>query len=252
MALNTVFSQSMTQLRLRLRLASSAIVLLLLGGCATAPSHLQAPSADAPGIKQVRADAEANLNKSVRWGGTVAGIQNLNGQTRVEVIAKPLLRNGAPDSNQVSQGRFIAVFDEFLDPSDYKKDSPLTVVGVVTGTELGKVGEAEYDFPQVQATAHQLWTGNNSRFARRSDYGYANSYYGYRPYGLRGHFGFGFGHRGFGHFGYGHRGFGRHGFRHGFGIGFGGRYYRNSGFYGLRASSLHFNYGHRRGSRFRR
>lgn len=241
MTLKSVFPQLTIQSPARLVFA--AFTLLLLGGCATAPSQLQAPSVDAPGIKQVRADAESNLNKSVRWGGTVAGVQNLDGQTRVEIIAKPLLRNGEPDSRQASEGRFIAVFDGFLEPSDYKKNSTLTVVGVVTGTELGKVGEAEYDFPQVQATAHQLWTANNRRFARRSEYGYANSYYAYRPYGHRGF------RRGFGH-GFG-RGFGRYG--HGFGGRLalnGGRYHRNSGFYGLWVPSLHFNYGHRRGSRF--
>lgn len=224
MALKSVLSQNRLQSinTSCLRFALAATVLLLLGGCVSTPSQLQAP-VSAPDIKQVRADAEANLNKSVRWGGIVAGVQNLDGQTRIELIAKPLLRNGEPDSRQVSQGRFVAVFDEFLDPSDYKKNSTLTVVGVVTGTELGKVGEAEYDFPRLQATAHQLWSSENTRFARRAEYGYANSHYGVWPYGYSHH--------------------GRYGFSHG------RHHHRHSPFYDWWIPGLFFNYSHHRGSR---
>ncbi len=211
MRLVPLFSNSQQSRLKQLQLLLGALCLLVLSGCVTAPANLQAPSVDSPGIQQVRADAEANLNKSVRWGGTVVGVQNLQGETRVEIIAKPLYRNGQPNTRDASQGRFIAVFDKFLEPSDYKTNSAITVVGVVTGTELGKVGEAEYDFPRVQATASQLWQpqSGNSRFARRSEYGYGPAY----------------GHYGFRHHGYG-RGYGRYGR-----YGYGSRHHRYSPFY---------------------
>ncbi len=233
MAMNPVFYQ--TKIRSHTGLLISALALLLLGGCATAPSQLQVPSG-APGVQQVRANVEANLNKSVRWGGTVAGVQNLDGQTRIEVIAKPLLRNGQPDNRQASQGRFVAVFDGFLEPSDFQANKSVTIVGVVTGSELGKVGEAEYDFPRLKATGHQLWSAENTRFARRSEVGYG--YYGSPYIAFSSH------RRGFGH-GFG-RGFGRYG--RGYGYGLGGRYSRHSAFYDWWVPSLFFSYGHRRGS----
>ena len=212
MRLNPLFYTSklplQKQLQQRLQLVLASCVLLLLGGCVTTPANLQAPAGDSPAIQQVRADAEANLNKSVRWGGTVVGVQNLQSETRVEIIAKPLFRNGQPNSREISQGRFIAVFDKFLDPEDYKKDSEITVVGVVSGTEPGKVGEAEYDFPRVQASASQLWQSRNSRFARRSEYGYGPTY----------------GHYGFLHHGYGY--YGHHGR-----YGYGSHHHRDSPFY---------------------
>lgn len=213
MRLNPLLSNSLPlrierikRIKQPLQFVVAGVCLLLLAGCVTTPANLQSPSSDSPGVQQVRANAEANLNKSVRWGGTIVGVQNLQGETRIEVIGKPLFRNGQPDSREVSQGRFIAVFDKFLDPADYKKDSAITIVGVVTGTELGKVGEAEYDFPRVQATASQLWQRQNSRFARRSEYGYGPAY----------------GPVGFHHHGYA-RGYGRYSY--------GSRYHHNSAFY---------------------
>lgn len=153
---------------------------LALGGCVVAPTELQRPSADSPGIASVRANTSANLNKSVRWGGTVVGIENLENQTRLEVIARPLFRHGRPDAQRASQGRFIATFDGFLDPADYTKNREITIVGVVTGSEAGKVGQADYEFPNVQATGHKLWPGYNARFAERARYAEAGGHYGYR------------------------------------------------------------------------
>ena len=228
------------QLPVSMRLLATDPKRILLRDQNPAKPQLQVPSADSPGIQQVRADTEANLNKSVRWGGTVVGVKNLDGETRVEVIAKPLFRDGQPDNRQASEGRFIAVFDQFLDPSDYKKDSAITVVGVVTGSEVGQIGEAQYDFPQVQTTAHQLWQRGNERFARRSQYGYG---YGYR--GPR----YGFHNRGF------RRGYGRYGYGNRYAL-YGGRHHRYSPFYdwwvpGLVWSVYGNHHGYYRGSRVR-
>lgn len=189
---------------------------LLLGGCATtATQQLPAPAAGSPNVQQVRADSDANLFKTVRWGGTIVDVKNKNGETRVEIIAQPLRRSGQPDFRQASDGRFIAVFDQFLEPTDYKVNSQITVFGLVNGKETGKIGEAEYEYPVVEISDHQLWQGRNARYAGRSH----NKYGGYQ------------GHRGYGHNSY-YGGFtprlsislgGRHG-RFGSRIGFGGHF----------------------------
>jgi len=173
------------------RLKYLAVPLLLgLGGCVVTPPELRSTGANTTPLKAIeasRSEVASDLDKQVRWGGTVARVENLDGETRVEIIAKPLYRYGRPDSQRVSQGRFIASFNQFLDPADYRKDREITVVGTITSIEDGKVGQADYQFPVVQASAHELWNDtSNSRFAQRRAL-YHNGYgrwYDPHPYGF--------------------------------------------------------------------
>jgi len=164
-----------------------AFAALFLSGCATTAHQLPAPAGGTVGVQQVRVDAQANVNKSVRWGGMIVDVENTNGESRVEIVAQPLLRDGQPDFRQASEGRFIAVFDQFLEPNDYKTSSQITVLGVITGTETGEIGQADYEYPVVGVTDHQLWRTDNRRYAGNR-YGGHNSYYGRS--GFYGHNGF--------------------------------------------------------------
>lgn len=165
-----------------------ALFLLNLAGCVSTPNQLR-HSDDRSGynatpLNAVQSDAAANLDKEVRWGGTVVSVENLKGESRIEIIARPLYRYGRPDVDRVSEGRFIASFDEFLDPADYAQGREITVVGTIGGVEYGKVGQADYKYPLVQASAHQLWDAvSSSRFAQRRAFhnaGYSRGYSRYR------------------------------------------------------------------------
>ncbi|RFA24798.1 hypothetical protein CAI21_20225 [Alkalilimnicola ehrlichii] len=134
------------------------ILLLILAGCATTiPDGVRRAPPDAPDLRNVRSDPDAYAGAEVRWGGTIAGIDNRATQTCVEVVGRELQRNGRPFEDDRSQGRFMACVDDFLDPEIYQQGRQLTVRGVIEGVETHTVGAYPYRYPVVRVSAYQLW-----------------------------------------------------------------------------------------------
>jgi len=125
-------------------------------GCASKPSkpEIPVPTLD---IKSVLDSPEQHVGQRVRWGGTIAKVKNKAKTTLVEVVSRKLGKKGRPESSDETAGRFIAVFDEFLDPGVYTKGRQITVHGVVAGTQNGKIGDYVYTYPKVTADTHTLW-----------------------------------------------------------------------------------------------
>lgn len=144
------------------RRCSAVAVLLsafsLLWGCAALPETVDGPvSEDAPGITEARVSPDRHQGKTVRWGGSIAGVENRSDHTLVEVVARPLQSSGRPRSDTDSDGRFLVVIDEFLDPAVYEKGRLITVLGNLDGVENRKVGDYDYPYPVVRARGHELW-----------------------------------------------------------------------------------------------
>lgn len=157
------------------RLAKLCLTLpgsLLLAACSSAGLL---PSADDMSVsritvQQAQADkglliregmsfAEKIENKVVRWGGTIAQVHNLaDSKTAVELVARPLNRFGRPIHNDRSAGRFLAVFDVFLDPEIVKSGRDMTVVGPLQHRYQGLVGQSEYTFPVVAVINNRYWS----------------------------------------------------------------------------------------------
>jgi len=96
--------------------------------------------------------------KSVRWGGTIARIENRPDKlTVLEIVARPLRSNGRPLHNDSTSGRYIALVKQFLDPVIVKVGRDITVVGPITHRQSGKVGETDYVFPIVAAESYKYW-----------------------------------------------------------------------------------------------
>jgi outer membrane lipoprotein len=132
--------------------------LLLLYGCASSvPSVIRTQPANNPSVTQVRDDVDTFLDTQIRWGGTIADVQNLKSETLVEIVARELQSNGRPKSNDQSEGRFQARIDGFLDPEIYEKGRALTVVGIIEGDHLGEIGEHPYRYPLVNVNDYYLW-----------------------------------------------------------------------------------------------
>lgn len=130
---------------------------LWLAGCSNIPETISdAPPGD-PTLGQVRAEPEKYQGAEVRWGGTIYKIDNLEEGTRMEIIARRLYGNGEPRNEDSSSGRFIALFDHFIDPAIYTINRTITVHGHVVGSEEGKVGNYPYQYPIVQTDQHRLW-----------------------------------------------------------------------------------------------
>jgi len=132
------------------------LVLLALGlaGCTTQPI---VPDAVSPSVSELQMKPPLSATR-VTWGGTIAGIRNTEaGGTVIEVVARPLKRNGRPLRNDVTSGRFLAEVSEFLDPIIVVVGRDLTVNGGVEEIRDGKIGEASYRFPVVQVSDYRYW-----------------------------------------------------------------------------------------------
>ncbi|MCK8516589.1 Slp family lipoprotein [Methylonatrum kenyense] len=130
----------------------------LLCACAAMPEALDVElAADPPSLEQARHQPDAVKDASVRFGGQIAAVENRSDTTLIEVVGRDLRRDGRPVGDSTSRGRFLAVFEDFLDPAVYEEGRQITVVGTLDGTEARKVGEHDYPYPRVRVQGHHLW-----------------------------------------------------------------------------------------------
>lgn len=148
------------------------------------------------GVGDVRTNIDQYVGTNVRWGGSIASVQNKKNETWVELVGRPLGSYGEPQNSDQSQGRFIVRINEFLDPAIYKEGRRMTIYGVVDGRVEGFIDEHPYTYPLVTAGTYYLWDEYASRRYYYPDYYYPYSYY---PFSYH----FGYYHWPYRRFGYG-------------------------------------------------
>jgi outer membrane lipoprotein len=129
--------------------------LILLAACAGGP---QTSPNRGPEPAQAAAEPERWRGRQVIWVGTLVAVHNLADSSRLEVLAYPRRSNGDPDLDSAPLGRFVASYPGYLEPLDYAPGRQLSVRGRLAGSETGTVGEAQYDYPLVEAAQLQLLT----------------------------------------------------------------------------------------------
>ena len=140
------------------RILSLIFLATLLSACASGiPENIRTPPPGSPNVAQVRSNVQQYVGTKVRWGGVIAKVDNEKSRTLVEIVSRPLNGDGRPKQTNTTEGRFIAVFNHFLDPSIYAKDRELTVVGTLTGEETRTIGQYPYRYPMVAVQESYLW-----------------------------------------------------------------------------------------------
>lgn len=130
----------------------------LLAGCASSvPPTIRTAPPGSPELAQARADVERFIGAQVRWGGTIAAVENRSSETWIQVVGRELGSNGRPRESDRSAGRFIARSQGFLDPEIYAKGRLLTVFGTVTGQMTRNIGDYSYQLPVVRVESLHLW-----------------------------------------------------------------------------------------------
>lgn len=128
---------------------------VLLHGCATPLDIGAADRKLTP--QQALAEIETVRNHTVAWGGVIVSAKNLADKTQFEILAYPLDENNRPNHAATPLGRFLAYHAGFLETTDYKVGRLVTVIGTLTETRTGNVGEAQYIYPVITATRIHLW-----------------------------------------------------------------------------------------------
>ncbi len=138
--------------------AAGALLAVALNGCAPAPIYTTTGPTTAATPTTVAQSPGQFVNAQVVWGGRIVQVRNLADRSEVEILAYALDRSQRPQANDVGSGRFIARLSGYAEPLDYPAGALITVLGTLDGTRAGKVGAADYVFPQVKVSRAHVWT----------------------------------------------------------------------------------------------
>lgn len=131
---------------------------LFVASCATGlPPLISEPAADDPGLLAAQKEGDAYVGRQVRWGGTIATIENKESETWVEIVARALRRYGQPYESDKSIGRFIARVNGFLDPAIFSAGRQITISGKLEKSVIRPIGEFTYLYPVVDVDSYYLW-----------------------------------------------------------------------------------------------
>ena len=140
--------------------------------------------------------APANyVGRVIMAGGVVISAKRTKDQTEIEILQLPA-EGGEPSTTDRlrSEGRFLAVREEFLDPATVPPGTPITVIGVVSGSTSRPLDDSEYNYPVLDIKHLIDWSTVASQRTGESAAAFYGPYYspfGYwgRPYGYYPHFG---------------------------------------------------------------
>jgi outer membrane lipoprotein len=132
-------------------------VLLLASGCAVMSEGLRREAEKDLSFTEVFKDPDLHKGKIVIWGGMIVDSKNTKDGTLLEVVRKPLDMVGEPRDVDQSGGRFLALYDGFLDVAIYAKGREVTVGGVVEGKRVMPLGEIRYTYPVIHVKEIYLW-----------------------------------------------------------------------------------------------
>lgn len=120
-------------------------LILLLSGCAHVISKdLRTKSDLSLTLAQVRQSPEASRGKLVVWDGEIIEASNQEaGTTQIQVFQRPLGWRGEPKETTYSEGRFLVLADNYLDPDVFRRGRRITVAGKIIGEEAKPLGEME-------------------------------------------------------------------------------------------------------------
>jgi outer membrane lipoprotein len=137
----------------RFPLLPIAAALLTVAGCATVPKPLQGDFVSDSPAGTVPPDGAR-----VRWGGTILSVEPKPGITCFQILARDLGETARPRlTRDHAEGRFLACRNGFYDPAIFERGREVTVTGNVSGNEIRKVGDYDYQLPRIAADTVYLW-----------------------------------------------------------------------------------------------
>lgn len=135
----------------------AAAVALMLSGCVTVPDAIKGSSpTPQQDLARVMNAPQLYVGQEARFGGKVVDVQNQQGKTRLEIATVSLDSGARPVLGEVSRGRILADVNGFLDPVDFRGQL-VTVVGTISGSVDGKIGNTPYKFMLMNVTGYKRW-----------------------------------------------------------------------------------------------
>jgi outer membrane lipoprotein len=126
-----------------------AAVFLALPGCADRGLFSATQSQDAIRVEfeDLRQSPQNHLGKKIILGGVIVKTTNTAEGTLIEIYQTRLDSSGTPVEVDISQGRFLGLYEGFLDSKIYRPDRKITVLGLAQGEKTLKLDEIDYRYP---------------------------------------------------------------------------------------------------------
>jgi outer membrane lipoprotein len=138
------------------------IGILLVSGCSSGPQVIP-PELDphidrSLSFPQLRSTADQYRGHTVLLGGEVLAAKRLENGTQLEILQLPVEEDDPPaERRSDSQGRFLAVARDSLDPASLPPGTRVTVIGEVTGDVVQRLDESEYRYPTLELKHLHVW-----------------------------------------------------------------------------------------------
>ncbi|MBH0201768.1 MAG: Slp family lipoprotein [Nitrospira sp.] len=132
----------------------------MISGCASNETPTGAAPTAPPQISYAQVqEAPGSYNgQPVTFGGKVLGARRLKEGTRIEILQLALDSALQPTMDlSKSQGRFIAMQKQFLDPATIPPGTFVTVTGEMAGSVTLPLDETEYTYPLITITNLRVW-----------------------------------------------------------------------------------------------
>ena len=150
----------------------TAWALLVSSGCASTDDRLEFDASHVT-YAQLKGSPEAYTGQTVTLGGKVLAAKRLKEETRIEILQLPLDSSFKPTHDlRKSQGRFVAIKKEFLDPATIPSGTFVTVGGNVAGSIIMPLDEMEYLYPVVEIKHLRVWPTAEEGHPRLRPYPY--------------------------------------------------------------------------------
>lgn len=135
-----------------------AIAVVVVAGCASGISkEARSQVTYAGDFQSIQKDPDRFRGQVVHWGGRIVENRSAADRSDLILLALPVSRWGRPGAVDDSPGRFLLRSDALLDPAVYSKGTQITVVGRLSGSEKGRIGERDYRLPVVDSIELKIW-----------------------------------------------------------------------------------------------
>lgn len=132
--------------------------LLILSACASTPEFNLTGVIHNKTPKQLVDQFATLRDNNILIGGTIINSINTKSGTQLEILAYPLDSNHYPRTENTTSGRFLAVNSGFLETVNFAPGRQVSLVGKLTNIVAGKIGEADYTYPNLEISQIYLWT----------------------------------------------------------------------------------------------
>jgi len=128
-------------------------------------------------FKQVIKDPDACKGKTVLISGIILGSKNTKEGTLIEILQKPADLQGRPMDVDESDGRFLALYDGYLDTAIYTRGREVAVAGEIKEKRVLPLGEIDYTYPLISIRVIHLFKPKKEE----KFYRYPYPYWSYPP-----------------------------------------------------------------------